>query len=242
MFLSILLVVVALETNVQVHGVIGLLHSRFFPLARHFSWYDGHSFASGVYTLEGGKSQESVSEAVNAYYGVFLAGRAFGVRAIEHIGRLLLTLEARAARTYWQMPSDSTIYEPVFAANKMTGQVAATKVSYTTWFGPQPEHMHLINMIPFTPITPAFISPDYVRDEYPVLQKQAFDRVTDPIEDRWRGYADLDLAIIDPVHAWDEVRKLTFFDDGSSLTNSLYWIATRAAAAGVDVSHWEVAA
>jgi endo-1,3(4)-beta-glucanase len=211
-------------------------------LARHFSWYDGHSFASGVYTLEGGKSQESVSEAVNAYYGVFLAGRAFGVRSIEHIGRLLLTLEARAARTYWQMPSGSTIYEPVFAANKMTGQVAATKVSYTTWFGPQPEHMHLINMIPFTPITPAFLSPEYVRNEYPVLQKQAFDRVTDPIEDRWRGYADLDLAIIDPAHAWDEVRQLTFFDDGSSLTNSLYWIATRAASAGVDVSLWEVAA
>ncbi|KAI9909148.1 hypothetical protein PsorP6_014633 [Peronosclerospora sorghi] len=199
----------------------------FFPFTRHFSWFDGHSFASGIYTLEGGKSQESVSEAINAYYGVYLVGKTFKIPEVEHMGHLLLALEIRGAQTYWQMPSTSTIYEPIFAANKMTGQVAATKVSYTTWFGPQPEHMHLINMIPFTPITEAFVKPAYVQEEYPVLQHQAFDRAEDPIEDRWKGYAYLDLAIIDPNDAWTKVLSLTFFDDGNSQTNSLYWIATR---------------
>ncbi|POM62364.1 Endo-1,3(4)-beta-glucanase [Phytophthora palmivora] len=201
----------------------------FFPFTRHFSWFDGHSFASGVYTLEGGKSQESVSEAINAYYGVYLVGKSFKVPEIEHIGHLLLALEIRGAQTYWQMPSSSDIYEPIYAANKMTGQVAATKVSYTTWFGPQVEHMHLINMIPFTPITDAFLKPAYVQEEYPILQQQAFDRVEDPIDDRWKGYAYLDLAIIDPAGAWTKVQDMSFFDDGSSRTNSLYWIATRPA-------------
>ncbi|RLN93899.1 hypothetical protein BBJ28_00014097 [Nothophytophthora sp. Chile5] len=199
----------------------------FFPFTRHFSWFDGHSFASGVYTLDGGKSQESVSEAINAYYGVYLVGKAFNVPAVEHMGHLLLALEIRGAQTYWQMPSDSDIYEPLYAANKMTGQVACTKVSYTTWFGPQIEHMHLINMIPFTPITDAFLKPAYVQEEYPILQQQAFDRVQDPMEDRWKGYAYLDLAIIDPAKAWTKVQEMSFFDDGSSRTNSLYWIATR---------------
>ncbi|ETL95142.1 hypothetical protein F441_07307 [Phytophthora nicotianae CJ01A1] len=199
----------------------------FFPFTRHFSWFDGHSFASGVYTLDGGKSQESVSEAINAYYGVYLVGKSFKVPEVEHMGHLLLALEIRGAQTYWQMPSSSNIYEPIYAANKMTGQVAATKVSYTTWFGPQVEHMHLINMIPFTPITDAFLKPAYVKEEYPILQQQAFDRVQDPIEDRWKGYAYLDLAIIDPADAWSKVQNMTFFDDGSSRTNSLYWIATR---------------
>eukprot|EP00644_Phytophthora_capsici_P016675 jgi/Phyca11/509548/fgenesh2_kg.PHYCAscaffold_47_\ len=201
----------------------------FFPFTRHFSWFDSHSFASGVYTLDGGKSQESVSEAINAYYGVYLVGKSFNVPAVEHMGHLLLALEIRGAQTYWQMPSTSDIYEPIYAANKMTGQVAATKVSYTTWFGPQVEHMHLINMIPFTPITDAFLSPEYVREEYPILQQQAFDRAEDPIDDRWKGYAYLDLAIIDPTDAWTKVQNMSFFDDGSSRTNSLYWIATRPA-------------
>ncbi|KAL4088413.1 hypothetical protein PRIC1_012835 [Phytophthora ramorum] len=199
----------------------------FFPFTRHFSWFDSHSFASGVYTLDGGKSQESVSEAINAYYGVYLVGKSFKVPEVEHMGHLLLALEIRGAQTYWQMPSNSDIYEPIYAANKMTGQIAATKVSYTTWFGPQVEHMHLINMIPFTPITNAFLSPAYVQEEYPILQQQAFDRAQDPIDDRWKGYAYLDLAIIDPVDAWTKVQNMSFFDDGSSRTNSLYWIATR---------------
>lgn len=208
-------------------------HSKYFPFTRHFSWFDGHSFASGVYTLDGGKSQESVSEAINAYYGVYLLGKTLQIPQLEHTGHVLLALEIRAAKTYWQMPAGSSIYEDVYAQNKMTGQVAATKVSYTTWFGPEIEHMHLINMIPFTPITEAFIAPAYVREEYPVLQKQAFERTPVPIDARWRGYAYLDLAIIDPARAWTLVNDLDFFDDGSSLTNSLYWIATRPSSGNV---------
>ena len=44
----------------------------FFPGARHKSWFDGHSFASGLFPAANGKSQESSSEAVNCYYGVYL--------------------------------------------------------------------------------------------------------------------------------------------------------------------------
>lgn len=206
------------------------MNSSHFPFTRHFSWFDGHSFASGVYTLDGGKSQESVSEAINAYYGVYLLGKAMQLPAVERIGRLLTAMESRAAQTYWQMPASSQIYEPIFAANKMTGQVASTKVSYTTWFGPEIEHMHLINMMPFTPITERFLTPTYVAEEYPILQHQAFERHVDPIDKRWRGYAYLVLAMIHPAQAWKDVQALDFFDDGNSLTSSLFWIATRPAA------------
>jgi endo-1,3(4)-beta-glucanase len=48
------------------------LDGVFFPLARHKSWYDGHSFATGLFPFGNGKSQESSSEAVNAYYGAYL--------------------------------------------------------------------------------------------------------------------------------------------------------------------------
>ncbi|EEC47217.1 endo-1,3-beta-glucosidase [Phaeodactylum tricornutum CCAP 1055/1] len=47
-------------------------NGAFFPLARHKSWFDGHSFASGLFPFGNGKSQESSSEAVNGYYGAYL--------------------------------------------------------------------------------------------------------------------------------------------------------------------------
>ena len=39
--------------------------SLFFPLSRHKSWFDGHSYATGMFSFGNGKSQESSSEAVS---------------------------------------------------------------------------------------------------------------------------------------------------------------------------------
>ena len=36
-----------------------------------------------------------------------------------------------------------------------------------------------------------------------------------------------DHAVIDKEQAWEEARTVTAFDDGNSMTNLLYWIATR---------------
>ncbi|OQR90166.1 endo-1,3(4)-beta-glucanase [Thraustotheca clavata] len=201
-------------------------NDHYFPLARHFSWFDGHSFASGVYVLDGGKSQESVSEAINSYYGVYLLGRVLEMPKLEQFGRMLLAMEMRAAQTYWQTKPD--IYGELYAKNEMTGMVGQTKVTYATWFGPVIEHMHLINVIPFTPITEEFLSKEYIEKEYKVLYDGAVSRTVNPMEEIWRGYAFLDHAIIDPKAAWTEVQtQLKHFDDGNSRTNSLWWIATR---------------
>ncbi|RQM30763.1 hypothetical protein B5M09_007704 [Aphanomyces astaci] len=199
-------------------------HDPYFPLARHMSWFDGHSFASGVYVLDGGKSQESVSEAINAYYGVYLLGQALSMPAVEHMGRHLMTLEMRAATTYWQ--TTDAIYGSVYAQNQMTGQIGSTKVTYATWFGPEVEHMHLINLMPFTPVTELFVSAAFVTREYPILAK-ALHRPAAPMDEIWKGYTYLDHAIVDAKAAWAEVATLKSFDDGNSRANSLYWIATR---------------
>ncbi len=176
--------------------------------------------------MDGGKSQESVSEAINAYYGVYLLGQSLHMKKLEQFGRTLLAMEMRAALTYWHLTED--IYGALYAKNKMTGQVACTKASYATWFGPVIEHMHLINIMPFTPITEAFMPASYVSEEYPVLVQGALNRSENPMAQIWRGYAYLDHAIIDPAAAWTEVQtELSDFDDGNSRTNSLYWIATR---------------
>lgn len=58
-----------------------------------------------------GKSQESVSESINAYYGVYLLGLAAGDDGMRDWGRVLLALEVRAARKYWQMPRGNGVSE-----------------------------------------------------------------------------------------------------------------------------------
>jgi len=50
--------------------------SPFFPVTRMKDWFDGHSWASGLFPMNNGKSQESVSEAANAYYACALLGGA----------------------------------------------------------------------------------------------------------------------------------------------------------------------
>ena len=57
--------------------------SSLFPVARHKDFYDGHSWASGLFPMANGKSQESVSEAVNAYYGATLLGHVVATRLKE---------------------------------------------------------------------------------------------------------------------------------------------------------------
>ena len=60
----------------------GLHVTKAFPPARHKDWFDGHSWASGIFFMGQAKSQESTSEAVNAYYGVYLFGMIAEARRV----------------------------------------------------------------------------------------------------------------------------------------------------------------
>eukprot|EP00808_Paulinella_micropora_P029583 g83429.t1 len=213
-----------------------------FPLSRHFSWYSytpwtsgvppsrhfwllttrvrRHSWASGVFELPGGKSQESVSEAINSYYAIRLLGISANDPQLRDWGTMLMACEMQAAQMYWQMPQDSNIYEPIFRQNKMLGQVAQTSAYYGTWFGSQVEYIHLVNVIPFTPVTELFISRAYVMEEYSLLQG-ALDRKDPPMVPIWRQYTSLMRAIVDPVAGLTELRAVdedTGYDDGDSKT------------------------
>lgn len=80
-----------------------------FCLAALQDFFDGHSWTSGLFPQANGKSQESVSESVNAYYAVYLLGLAVGDSGLRDWGRVLLAMELRAARKYWQMPEGTEV-------------------------------------------------------------------------------------------------------------------------------------
>jgi len=75
-----------------------------------------------------GKSQESSSEAVNAYYACYLYGSATKNKDLEQFSHLLLEMEVQGARKYWHMPDDS-VYDSFFASSKMAGNVGSFDVT-----------------------------------------------------------------------------------------------------------------
>lgn len=220
------------------------LDSVFFPLARHKSWYDGHSFATGLFPFGNGKSQESSSEAVNAYYGAYLwsmvreGAQDDPLFELTDFARLLLAMEIQGARTYWHMLPPTTtgrknktafvrpqIYNPSFEKNYMVGNLGMMDAVCSTWFGTASLYVHMINFMPVTAITSVLFNKTYVEKE--------FDAVLAPIlanvEMAWRGYVVSDEAILDPSLAWMEAQKLVSSQLDSALSKSqvLYWISTR---------------
>ena len=140
-----------------------------FPFARHKDFFDGHSWASGLFQQANGKGQESSSESINSYYAVYLYGLATGYDDLKKFALLLLSMEIQAVQTYWHMSNDN-IYDNIFAIGRMVGNVGALDVTQNTWFGNQPEFVHGINMMPVTPATALLFDQAYVELQWPVLE------------------------------------------------------------------------
>ncbi len=77
-------------------------------------------------------------------------------------------------------------------------------------------------MLPFTPISEEYMEHDWNVEQWPILSNAA-----PRASEEWRGFIYLSQAVFDKENAWRNILTLTKFDDGNSLTNSLYWIATR---------------
>jgi len=200
----------------------------FFPLARYKSWYDSHSFASGLFPHVTGKSQESSSEAVNCYYGAYLWSTIrFGSEdrmGFVDFTRLLLGTEIRGAKTYWHMDDSTTSYDGDFSRNYMVGNVGMFDLTLTTWFGTKQLYVHMINFMPVTAITRLLFDKAYVAKEF----VSVIEPIYKTIPSAWKGYAICDHAIIDPSEAWKDANKVKSveLDAGLSKSQLLYWIST----------------
>jgi Predicted glycosyl hydrolase len=210
----------------------------FFPFTRHKSWFDGHSFASGLFPFADGKSQESSSEAVNCYYGAYLWSlvRWRNVDDFQdriNFAKLLLAMEIRGAKTYWHMmPKNSGIdtmgsvafYNQDFEQGLMVGNLGMMDVTVATWFGTQQLYVHMINFMPVTAITKELFSKPYIEKEFNEIIEPIFDGV----EMAWRGYTISDKALIFPTEAWQDATSLRSYELDSALSQSqvYFWIAS----------------
>ncbi|CAK9438613.1 uncharacterized protein LODBEIA_P28370 [Lodderomyces beijingensis] len=196
----------------------------YFPVSRMFSWYDGHSWAAGVYPSNDGKNQESSSEDIHFAYGMKLWGNVVEDYAMEARGGLMLSIMKRAFNLYFYYKSDNPVQPAEILPNKVSGIFFENKVDYTTYFGSpdqHPEYVHGIHMLPITAASSSVRIPSYVQEEW----DEQISTFIDNVNSGWTGILRLNQALINPQEAYEFFSSSNwsnnYLDNGQSRTWSL---------------------
>ncbi|ODV85577.1 glycoside hydrolase family 81 protein [[Candida] arabinofermentans NRRL YB-2248] len=195
---------------------------KYFPVFRSFDFYNGHSFANGLFAHGDGKDEESSSEDYHCYYGIKLWGMVTGNDQLEKIGSLILAIEKRAMNLYMLYTSDNTTVPDNFKANKVSGILFENKIDHATYFGMNKEYIHGIHMLPTTPISSYIRSSRFIMEEWNDMK---LGDLVQTIDDGWKGILMLNLADADPQTSWkffssDQFQE-RWLDNGMSRTWSL---------------------
>ncbi|QPG73807.1 hypothetical protein FOA43_001121 [Brettanomyces nanus] len=195
---------------------------RYFPVFRCFDFFNGHSFANGLFAHGDGKDEESSSEDYHCYYGIKLWGIVSGNEKLDQLGSLILAIERRAMNMYMLYSDDNRVIPVNFKANKVSGILFENKIDHATYFGMNKEYIHGIHMIPMTPVSNYIRTSQFVREEW---DQQHLGELVNQIDSGWKGLLWLNKAIIDPQGAWnffsDNGFQDRWLDNGMSRTWSL---------------------
>ncbi|HEX7653156.1 MAG TPA: glycosyl hydrolase, partial [Verrucomicrobiae bacterium] len=116
-----------------------------FPFMRTFEVWEGHSWAGG-FSSGGGNNQESSSEAMNSWVGLFLLGNQMGDSAMTAAGAMGYAVESAAVNEYWQ-DSYRTNF-PASYGKGMCGIVTSGGLAYGTYFSGDPAWIYGIQWVP----------------------------------------------------------------------------------------------
>ena len=93
----------------------------YFPFSRMFDWFQGHSWAKGLFESADGKDEESSSEDAFFAYAMKLWGSVIGDKSMEARGNLMLAIMKRTFRDYFLLESGNRNQPPLFVDNTVTG-------------------------------------------------------------------------------------------------------------------------
>ncbi|WOH10702.1 hypothetical protein DCAR_0730172 [Daucus carota subsp. sativus] len=195
---------------------------------RCFDLWKLHSWASGLTEFADGRNQESTSEAVNAYYAAALMGLAYGDAHLVATGSTILAMEIQAAQTWWHVRQGDELYpEEYTKENRILGILWANKRDSGLWFAP-PEWKECrlgIQLLPLLPVSEVLFSDVKFAKELVEWTLPALAR--EDVGEGWKGFLYALEGIYDKHGALKNIKKLTGYDDGNSLTNLLWWIYSR---------------
>ncbi|DBA00714.1 TPA: hypothetical protein N0F65_001185 [Lagenidium giganteum] len=226
------------EAAVPVHRFVDVLlqdtlnyaagsKNQHFPRFRNFDWFLGHSLSHGLTPMADGKDEESTSEEVNLLYGAYLYGKATNNTTLEGLAKLLLKLNARAIKTYFLISSTNVTHPECFRKNKVTGVFFDNKCDYATWFSPNKECIHGIQMLPVSPILDAVRTVDFIREEWhEILAKLDIIKNWQTHATSWTSLLYANASVLDSKLAC-QVLATCPMDDGLSRAWALYTACSR---------------
>ncbi|WP_264512177.1 glycosyl hydrolase [Luteolibacter rhizosphaerae] len=116
-----------------------------FPFMRTFDLWGGHSYAGG-FSSPGGNNQESSSEAMQSWAGLFMLGSALGNEEMRDAGAMGYVMERAAVREYW-LDVHEDILPPTYEAES-TGILFDSGQAYATYFSGDPAWIYGIQWLP----------------------------------------------------------------------------------------------
>jgi endo-1,3(4)-beta-glucanase len=208
----------------------------YYPVTRHRDWFQGHSWASGVAGGAGPRDEESSTEGINGYYGLYLFARSANDCQLQNFARLLMATEIQAVHTYWHMytdtaPMESAYPEPAIRVNTTIGNVMDFQAgSFTVWSGSTPKiYVAGIEILPYTAATEYVIDSKWATG---VAQWVAGDLANPALGDDWKSLIYLANAVNNPTSAWQQVQDVSGWGSGNTNTNGFWWIASRPGSSG----------
>ncbi|MFO1476756.1 MAG: glycosyl hydrolase [Verrucomicrobiota bacterium] len=116
-----------------------------YPFLRTFDIWEGHSCAGG-FSSGGGENQESSSEAMNSWVGIFMLGNQLQDDAMTAAGAMGYSVESAAVNEYWQDWRRENL--PASYGKGMVGVVWSGALAYGTYFSGDPAWIYGIQWVP----------------------------------------------------------------------------------------------
>ena len=115
-----------------------------FPVLRCFDIWEGHSGAGGLADGQG-ENQESSSEAMNSWAGMYLLGGMMNDIPMTDAGAMGYAIESTAVNEYWQDWKQTNF--PASYGEATTGILASSGIAYGTYFSGDPVWVNAIQWV-----------------------------------------------------------------------------------------------
>lgn len=190
-----------------------------FPYLRYFDQYEGHSWATGMGDFSDGNNQESSSEAVNAWYSIWLWSQVTNNSDLKNFSEYLYSSEVNSTRIYWlNWNNDASIFPSDYQPNK-AGVVWGGKVEYQTFFSTDPQSIEGIQYLPFTPGALYLYNPTVIQRDLNYFKSNLDDTSAALNDMNYLYYAMLKGFGILPQSLIESMK----IDQGNSRANMYYW-------------------
>jgi endoglucanase Acf2 len=183
---------------------------------RHFNWFLGHSWGNGLFANE--RNQQSSSEAILAYWAMYVWGNITDQTDFKIQGQAMVLLETYSTRVYY--PSLHSYYPAPYGNRTVTGALFDTSAQYSTFFGFDPEYIHGIHFYPY--------GTHHLLQLWPIYYTQEWIELQDTKTGNWKSILYGIWSQINQTAAWNECKNAedTEFDVYSPKSIVLWFIAT----------------